>query len=74
MKTAWHEIKAGPGGRLDLPILFPNLVFEEDGVIGPDGGRAWLQPGPSGVLALSHSQDGRTIRLTSALDPASEDR
>ncbi|MDR2724623.1 MAG: hypothetical protein LBC90_00855, partial [Candidatus Adiutrix sp.] len=68
------EVKAAPGTRPDPAGIFPDLVFKENGVTGPDGSRAWLEPGPAGAWGLSHSQDGRTIRLTSALDPAAEDR
>jgi spore maturation protein CgeB len=60
--------------RPDPALLFPDLVFTENSVAGPDGSRAWLEPGPAGAGALSHSQGGRTIRLTSALNPAAEDR
>jgi spore maturation protein CgeB len=66
------EVKAG--ARPDPALLFPDLVFTENSVAGPDGSRAWLESGPAGALCLSHSQGGRTIRLTSALNPAAEDR
>ncbi len=68
------EVKAVSGARPDPAGLFPDLVFTEDAVAGPDGSRAWLEPGPAGAWGLSHSQDGRTVRLASALDPAAEDR
>ncbi|MDR2934897.1 MAG: glycosyltransferase [Candidatus Adiutrix sp.] len=68
------EVKAPAGERPDTAALFPDLVFTEEGVAGPDGSRAWLEPGPAGAWGLSHSQGGRTVRLASALDPAAEDR
>jgi hypothetical protein len=68
------EIKMESGARPDLGKLFPDLVFAENSITGPDGSRAWLEPGPAGALGLCHSQGGRTVRLTSALDPSAEDR
>jgi spore maturation protein CgeB len=68
------EVSAAPGTRPDPAGLFPGLVFTENGVAGPDGSQARLEPGPSGAWGLSHSQGGRTVRLTSVLDPAAEDR
>lgn len=63
-----------PGG---LPADFPGrarLELGPDRVIGPGGAAAILEPGPRGLAGLCHQEAGRTIRLTSALDPAAEDR
>ena len=59
------------------PIKFPGcdeLTFGPGWVAGPDGGKACLEVGPKGAVGLSHHLGDRTIRLTSAIDPAAEDR
>ena len=70
------EIKAGQIRAPRLSALFQSLglTWDEHGVAASDGSRAFLAPGPTGGWALGHSQDGRAVRLTSALDPAAEDR
>ena len=39
-----------------------------------EGAVAWLERGPKGFWSLNHSQNGRSIRLSSAVDPKAEDR
>lgn len=60
-----------------LPTDFPGrdqLDFGPDWVAGPGGGRACLEVGPKGAVGLSHRLAGRSVRLTSVIDPAGEDR
>ncbi|UQZ90080.1 hypothetical protein C4J81_13055 [Deltaproteobacteria bacterium Smac51] len=42
--------------------------------IGCGSAVAALEPGPQGYYGLSHTENGRTVRLTSAVNPAAEDR
>jgi spore maturation protein CgeB len=58
------------------PACFPGLgelFFNGREVRAPGGAVARLEPGPRGRQGLSHSENGRTVRLASAVDPAAED-
>ncbi|MDR3039005.1 MAG: glycosyltransferase [Candidatus Adiutrix sp.] len=70
------EIKIDAAGSPQPAALFQGLglSWDESGVTGPDGSRAFLAPGPAGAFGLGYRAGGRTVRLTSALDPAAEDR
>lgn len=60
-----------------LPDGFPgqaDLDLSPGRVTTPDGATAILEPGPKCLSALSHVEAGRTLRLTSAMDPAAEDQ
>ena len=41
---------------------------------GAAGAEAILEPGPKGLLGLSHLENGRRVRLASAVNPAAEDQ
>lgn len=59
-----------------LPDDFPGLESLElspGRVATPGGATALLESGPKGLAALSHVEAGRTLRLTSAVNPAAED-
>ncbi|MDR1921127.1 MAG: glycosyltransferase [Candidatus Adiutrix sp.] len=60
-----------------LPGLWPELeglTIAPGSVAAPSGARAFWEPGPGGARGLSHSEGGRTRRLTSAVDPRAEDQ
>jgi len=67
-------VRPWPGS---LPEDFPGLGGLDLGpgrVTNAEGAEAFLTPGPKGFAGLSLIQAGKTIHLTSALDPAAEDR
>ncbi len=61
------------GAAADFPGR-TDLLFGPDRVETAAGAAARLEMGPKGFYGLSHCQDGRTVRLASAVDPAAEDR
>ena len=59
------------------PADFPGreeLAVNGDEVRAPGGATARLELGPKGQKGLSHSENGRTVRLASAMNPAAEDQ
>ncbi len=67
--TSAASIEVLPGALPDWAALSVGA-----GRFSHGGAVAALEPGPRGHCGLSHTENGRTLRLTSAVDPAAEDR
>ncbi len=68
LAQAWPPADCHPWPGLEKVILAPGQA------LGPGGGLARLEPGPKGLAGLSLTENGRTVRLASAVDPRAEDR